>query len=297
MDARVADFLNYMLSRRGASRNTVALYGSDLEQFCGFLIDASLSTDRLSWESVDQGTITEFILELRRKRNAEATIAHKVAALKSFFAFLRAEGELHRNPLEDLRIPRAGTTLPRPLPAEEVDSLLEQPAKRNTPEALRDRAMLEVLYATGMRVSELVSLDTNSIQIQDRRSVMRCLGKGAKERSIPIHDKAAGALQTYLDQARPRLVRNRIEPALFVNRRGKRLTRQGFWLLLRAYARQAGIQTPVTPHTLRHSFAVRLLRGGAPLGNVQELLGHARVATTVTMYGKPAPNTRRRSAT
>ena len=280
MDSHVGHFLDYMSAEKGASGNTVAAYKNDLDQFCCFITGVRSNGDRPHWEAVDQNKVTEFILDLRRKRYADATVARKVAAVKSFFAFLRAEGVLRRNPVEDLKSPRVGKSLPKPLSVREVDELLEQPARRKTPEALRDRAMLEVLYATGMRVTELVSLDMSSIQIKGRQSVVRCMGKGAKERTIPIHEQAAEALQTYLDQARPRLVRNRGELSLFVNRRGDRLTRQGFWLILKQYARQAGIQTPVTPHTLRHSFATHMLRGGAPLRSVQELLGHANMSTT-----------------
>jgi integrase/recombinase XerD len=179
-----------------------------------------------------------------------------------------------------LESPRVGKSLPKPLTVQEIDELLEQPSKRNTPEALRDRAMLELLYATGVRVTELVSLDLENISLDPGHPSARCMGKGAKERVIPIHEHALSALVTYLNDGRGRLVKERAEPALFVNRRGERLTRQGFWLILRDYARQAGIETPVTPHSLRHSFATHMLRGGAPLRNVQELLGHANISTT-----------------
>jgi len=203
-----------------------------------------------------------------------------VAAMKSFFQYLQAEGAIQGNPTESLESPRVGKTLPKPLTVQQVDELLEQPAKRRTPEALRDRAMLELLYATGLRVTELVSLDLDSISVDPRSPSVRCFGKGAKERSIPIHEQALRALVGYLNDGRSKLVKNRKERALFVNRRGERLTRQGFWLILKQYARQAGIQTVVTPHSLRHSFATHMLRGGAPLRSVQELLGHANISTT-----------------
>ena len=281
MDLQVGHFLDYMSAEKGASGNTIAAYKNDLYQFHSFLTGTNSNGDHPPWEAVDQQKVTAFILELRRKRYADATVARKVAAVKSFFSFLQAEGVLRRNPTDKLPSPRVGKNLPKPLTVREVDELLEQPAKRKTPEALRDRAMLEVLYATGMRVTELVSLDMSSVQIKGRQSVVRCLGKGAKERTIPVHEQAAQALQTYMDQARPRLVRNRNELALFVNRRGERLTRQGFWLILKEYARQACMQTPVTPHTLRHSFATHMLRGGTPIRMVQELLGHANPSTTM----------------
>jgi integrase/recombinase XerD len=220
------------------------------------------------------------VLELKERQYAGASVARKVAAVKSFFQFLHAEGAIQRNPTEALESPRVGKTLPKPLSVQQIDELLEQPSKKKTPESLRDQAMLELLYATGLRVTELVSLDLDSIS-QDRRSPsVRCIGKGAKERVIPIYDQALRALAAYLNDGRPRLVKNKKERALFVNRRGERLTRQGLWLILKQYAKEASIGAPVTPHTLRHSFATHMLRGGAPLRNVQELLGHANISTT-----------------
>ena len=159
------------------------------------------------------------------------------------------------------------------------NTLLKEPLKTETPEAVRDAAMLELMYATGMRVTELVSLNLDSLYIKEDAQV-RCVGKGAKERMIPVHANAVRALERYLDQSRHALLKSRSQSALFVNRRGERLTRQGFWLILKGYAKSAGIQTHVTPHTLRHSFATHLIRGGASVRDVQELLGHANVSTT-----------------
>jgi integrase/recombinase XerD len=166
------------------------------------------------------------------------------------------------------------------LSVREIDELLEQPARRSSPEARRDSAMLETLYATGMRVTELVSLDMNDVHLNPASAYVRCIGKGSKERTLPLHEQPVRALQAYLEDGRPNMVRHRQESALFVNRRGDRLTRQGFWLILKGYTKQAGITTPVTPHTLRHSFATHMLRSGQPLRNVQELLGHANMSTT-----------------
>ncbi len=220
------------------------------------------------------------MLDLQRKKYAEATVARKVAAVKSFFGFLTAEGIITADPTEALSSPRVGKPLPKPISPEQVDELLEQPLRRNTPEAKRDKAMLELLYATGMRVSELVALDADSVTMRADASYVRCTGKGGKERTIPIHEHAAEAVQAYMDEARPLLIRRGDERALFVNRRGERLTRQGFWLILKSYAKSANLNTHVTPHTLRHSFATHMLKGGAPLRNVQELLGHANISTT-----------------
>lgn len=281
MDDHISQFLSFMSVEKGASGNTIAAYRNDLQQFEQFLNgNASHNGRGPAWDKIDKRLLTDFLLFLKQRRYAEATVARKVAAVKSFFQFLHAEGLIRANPTEEFASPRVGKSLPKPLSVVEVDELLEQPLKRNTPEAKRDRAMLELLYATGMRVSELVALDLDSIVVDQRGARVRCLGKGARERVIPIHDQALAALTQYLEEGRPALVRNRKEMALFVNRRGERLTRQGFWLILKQYAREANIQRPVTPHTLRHSFATHMLRGGAPLRNVQELLGHANISTT-----------------
>ena len=280
MEDRIGHFLDFMSAEKGASENTIAAYRNDLSQFHSFLSTAHLNGNPTDWRRINKNTVVKYVLELKERRYASASVARKVAAVKSFFQFLHAEGAIKQNPTESLESPRVGKTLPKPLTVQEVDELLEQPSKRKTPEALRDRAMLELLYATGLRVTELVSLDLDSISLNERSPSARCIGKGAKERVVPIHEQALRALVVYLNEGRPRLVKIKKERALFVNRRGERLTRQGFWLILKQYAKQAGIQGPVTPHSLRHSFATHMLRGGAPLRNVQELLGHANISTT-----------------
>jgi integrase/recombinase XerD len=271
------DFLTYLSVEKGASANTVAAYRNDLQQLADFI---KSRPGAKGWESLDRNSIQDFILHLKERGYTETSVARKVAAVRSFFAFLAAEGIVTANPTEGLTSPRVGKTLPRAISPNEVDELLEQPARRATPEAKRDRAMLELLYATGMRVTELVSLDTAHINLDPKSPYVRCMGKGAKERTIPIHDQALEALVDYLEEGRQMLVRNRDEPALFVNRRGERLTRQGFWLILKGYARSANLSSDITPHTLRHSFATHMLRGGMPLRNVQEMLGHANISTT-----------------
>ncbi len=279
MDDHIGQFLSFMSVEKGASGNTISAYRNDLHQFESFLTSSRNGHTR-DWDKIDNSVLLAYVRGLRERSYAEATVARKVAAVKSFFQFLHAEGRIPRNPTDDMASPRVGKSLPKPLSVTEVDELLEQPARRSTPEARRDRAMLELLYATGLRVSELVSLDIENIVMDPASPHVRCMGKGAKERVVPIHEQALAAVVDYLNDGRPHLVRNRKEPALFVNRRGERLTRQGFWLILKQYAREAHIDRPVTPHTLRHSFATHMLRGGAPLRNVQELLGHANISTT-----------------
>lgn len=278
MDEHIGHFLNFMSVEKGASGNTVAAYRNDLQQFDSFVTSVRGNGKPRDWQRLERDSIVEYLLSLRKRNYAEATVARKVAAIKSFFQYLQAEGTIRANPAESLESPRVGRSLPKPLSVTEVDELLEQPMKRNTPEAKRDRAMLELLYATGLRVTELVSLNIDDVNMSG--PYVRCMGKGSKERTIPIHDQAAAAVAEYLNEGRAALAKTRRESALFVNRRGERLTRQGFWLILKQYAKEANIATPVTPHTLRHSFATHMLRGGAPLRNVQELLGHANISTT-----------------
>jgi integrase/recombinase XerD len=277
MRKALEDFLTFLAVEKGGSANTIAAYRNDLQQLADFIRNRPGNN---GWSSLDRSAIQDFILDLKQRGYTETSVARKVAAVRSFFAFLNAEGVINSNPTEGLTSPRVGKSLPKAMSPNEVDELLEQPARRSTPEAKRDRAMLELLYATGMRVTELVSLDVSNLNLDPRSPYVRCLGKGAKERTIPIHDQALEALVEYLDEARPLLLRNPAEQALFVNRRGERLTRQGFWLILKGYARSANLSEDITPHTLRHSFATHMLRGGMPLRNVQEMLGHANISTT-----------------
>ncbi len=280
MDEAVTQFLQFLTVEKGASQNTVAAYRNDIQQFALFAGGGRTGLKRSIWTEVDRTRIQEYLCSLQTKDYADATIARKVAAIKSFFGFMHAEGLVASDPTETLSSPRVGKSLPKPISPEEIDDLLEQPLRRSTPEAKRDKAMLELLYATGMRVTELVSLNITDIILNDGNAYVRCFGKGAKERTVPIHEHAAESLLTYLRDSRRKLVRVPGEKALFVNRRGERLTRQGFWLILKGYAASAHIKSGVTPHTLRHSFATHMLRGGAPLRHVQELLGHANISTT-----------------
>ena len=281
MDDRIGQFLHFLSVEKGSSENTIAAYRNDLAQFHSFLSTINLNGNATDWRRVGSDAILSFMMEMRSKRYADATVARKVAAMKSFFQFLHAEGEIPFNPTEDLESPRVGKSLPKPLTVQQVDELLEQPAKRATPEASRDQGMLELLYATGLRVSEMVSLDVDNVSLDSHNPYVRCIGKGSKERLVPIHGQALRAVVAYLEDGRRRLLKDKRQGALFLNRRGDRLTRQGFWLILKQYARDAHLdEVQVTPHTLRHSFATHMLRGGAPLRSVQELLGHANLSTT-----------------
>ena len=280
MQQKIDDFLTYLSAERNAAVNTITAYKNDLDQFRQFLESLSVNGSGPSLTSVDLPMLQNYVAAMREREYADATVARKIAAVKSFYSYLTAEGVVTTDPTDTLSSPRVGKRLPKALSVREIDELLEQPRKRSTPEAKRDRAMLELLYATGMRVSELVALSLESIELLNNLATVRCVGKAGKERVIPIHEQAVHALRIYLQDARPEMAYSKRERGLFINRRGERLTRQGFWLILKNYARMAGIPSDVTPHTLRHSFATHMLRGGAPLRSVQELLGHANISTT-----------------
>ena len=206
MDDHVGQFLHYLSVEKGSSANTIAAYGIDLSQFRGYLSASRNGNGDTSWKDVDRSVVVDYIADLKRREYAEATVARKVAAIKAFFAYLhQVEGVVKLNPTDNVgfRVPKS---LPKPLSIKEVDELLEQPARNNTPEARRDKAMLELLYATGMRVTELVSLDVGHVHISPRAPHVRCLGKGSKERTIPIHKDALNALQDYLNDGRLQLV-------------------------------------------------------------------------------------------
>ena len=275
MNEFVENFLHYMTVERGASPNTLAAYRNDLEQLTEFLQSPN---GNVAWEDVSEQTISEYVLYLHGLGYSETTRARKIASTKSLFGFLVAEGTLEGNPTSNVSAPRVGRTLPKALAVEEVDRLLAAPGQVHTPEATRDQAMLELLYASGMRVSELLSLDLEDVSLET--GSVRCFGKGGKERVVPVHNQAIESVRFYIEEVRPGLLGSKSGSALFLNRRGNRLTRQGFWLILKGYCRKVGLDDKITPHTLRHSFATHLLHGGAPLRHVQELLGHASINTT-----------------
>jgi integrase/recombinase XerD len=281
MDEGIAGFISSLSVEKGFSPNTLDAYKNDLNQFVAFLRKKAAKEDKhqLTWENVDRSSVLDYMVSLRERSYAPATMARKIAAIKSFFNFLVSEGTLKKNPTEGITGPKVGKALPKAISVEDVEKLLEEADKRSTPEAKRDKAMLELLYATGMRVSEMVGLNVRDVNL--KAGFVRCFGKGSKERIIPIHSKAIKAVKTYTDEARPRLLGATGETALFLNRRGQRLTRQGFWLILKGYAERAGIEADITPHVLRHSIATHLLHSGKMnLRELQELLGHANISTT-----------------
>ena len=278
MKQAVEQFLNYTTVERGLSPNTIAAYRNDLSQFVDFLQSRYSSLHgNGSWKRIDTEALTAFVLDLHERGYSDKTKTRKVASTKALFGFLLEEGVIEKNPMEDFASPGVGESLPETLSIEEVEALLST-EEASTPMSLRDRAIIEVMYATGVRVSELVSLDIDDVDLDE--SFVRCMGKGSKERIIPLHDEAVETVRVYLEDGRSSLAGPAAGRALFVSRKGGRLTRQALWLILKGRAQAAGIERKITPHTLRHSFATHLLIGGAPLRHVQELLGHASITTT-----------------
>jgi integrase/recombinase XerD len=280
MDEQVELFLQHLAEERGLSVNTTAAYRTDLEQFGAFVRERDLA----DWNAVRHDDLLAFLLFLRERRYANSTVARRTAAVKSFYAYLTSEGLVPGDPTEQIDSPKVDRYLPKSLTPAQVDELLELPLRDPTPERLRDKGMLELLYATGVRVSELVALNLKDLNMESES--IRCIGKGGRERILPISGSATTALEEYLDIARTQLARGAAQKteALFLNHRGKRLTRQGFWLILKGYAEDMGLGD-LTPHMLRHSFASHMLSGGADIRSVQALLGHASLSTTQIYTG------------
>ena len=282
MEQAITSFLQHLIVEKGFSRNTSEAYRNDLQQFWEYLHNkGNGETDGENpWRLVDLDLLNDYIGHLRdRKGYRDTTTARKVASLKSFFGFLTENGNVAEDPTESLGSPRVGRSLPKCLSEEEVARILNLASNPGSHEVRRDATILELLYATGLRVSELVSLNVQDIDLLDSR--IRCWGKGGKERIVYLYPKALGELKRYLTIARPALLGNRQgERALFVNHRGERLTRQWVWNVLKTWGEKAGIDQRITPHTLRHSFATHLLQNGASLRHVQELLGHSSISTT-----------------
>ncbi|MFC1941245.1 site-specific tyrosine recombinase XerD [Chloroflexota bacterium] len=279
MKEDIERFLTYLSVEKGFSDNTVTAYRNDLSQLASFVEEDTAKRGLTSsWANLNRQGMLSYLLNLKERGYVATTQARKVAAAKSFFGFMVADGKLTDNLTQDMRSPSVGRQLPKPISHPQAMRLLEQPAKLSTPEAKRDRAMLELLYASGMRVSELMSLNLGDVDRKD--GYVRCFGKGNKERLVPIAPRAVSVVEEYIEEARSHLAPGDEERALFLNRRGERLTRQGFWQILKGYAKAAELDAEITPHTLRHSFATHMLSGGADLRTVQELLGHANISTT-----------------
>ena len=279
MKTDIDNFLNYLMVEKGFSGNTKEAYHNDLCQLSEFAGKCMTSRGAQHlWDNFNRQDMLSYLLDLKERKYAVTTVVRKLAAAKSFFGFMIEEQKVRHNPTENIESPKVGKPLPGAISVGQVKLLIEQPTKMAAPEAKRDRAMLELLYASGMRVSELINLNVDDVDCDEGQ--VRCFGKGSKERIVPIYPQAARVTAEYVNEVRHRLQRDDAEKALFLNRRGERLTRQGLWQILKEYAKEAGLAEAVTPHTLRHSFATHMLNGGADLRSVQELLGHANISTT-----------------
>ena len=269
----IDDYIIFLTVEKGASGNTIEAYSNDVRKFAQYLEDAGIRR----WAQVDTATVRGYLAWMQNESLTNTTRARNVAALKSFFRFLYMEKYTEHNLGELLDTPRKEKVLPKYLTVEEVERLMDAPDV-TTPHGCRDKAMLELLYASGLRVSELITLKLSDISFE--MAYVRCFGKGAKERIIPLGRYALAALEQYINHCRPKVDNNWQTDILFLNKNGKGLSRQGFWKLIKKYGREAGIVTDITPHVLRHSFATHLLSNGADLRAIQEMLGHADIATT-----------------
>lgn len=268
----VASFLDYATVEKGLASNSIVSYGRDLQKFAAYLHKSKLELDQVRHEH-----IRKFLETLYRQGLSARSVARHLAALRHFFQFMVKEGRLKADPAREVEAPHISHSLPKYLNVEEVEALLSQP-EASSPQGLRDCAMLELLYATGMRVSELLSVRWEDFE--PNLGIVRCLGKGNKERLIPVGKSALRAVEAYLRHGRSALVKQRELPYLFLNQRGGQLSRVGFWKILGAYGRQAGIRVSLTPHMVRHSFATHLLERGADLRSIQTMLGHSDISTT-----------------
>lgn len=273
LDPLVERYLSQLRVEGGLASNTLESYRRDLTRLQGFLAQHQLRMGA----SISPQIVVSLLASLKQARLANSTVARMLSAMRGWFRFLDREAIAEGNPLRDLATARRPVRLPRTLTRQEVDALLDLPARPH-PEDYRDRAMLELLYAAGLRVTELVELCV--LQIDLNVGCLRIMGKGSKERIVPMGQAARDLLAEYLDHVRPTLLKGRPSRALFVSRRGQAITRQAFWKLLRQRAQRAGITKPISPHMLRHSFATHLLEGGADLRAVQTMLGHADITTT-----------------
>lgn len=272
MNTYVKEYTSFMTDICHKSLNTVESYKRDVTQYISYL-DGTGVTDI---SSTTKTTVLSYLLYLQKEGRASSTVSRTLASLRSYYLFMMQNGVVKSNPTSNLEAPHVEKKIPKILSGEEVELLLEQP-KNCDNKGIRDKAMLELLYATGIRVSELINLDVSDVNVP--MSFVRCKG-GKKERIIPMGHQAKDALENYINNVRKYMVKDENETALFVNCSGARLSRQGFWKLIKYYQHIAGIETDITPHTLRHSFAAHLLENGADLHSIQEMMGHADISST-----------------
>nr|WP_296971111.1 site-specific tyrosine recombinase XerD [Tepidanaerobacter sp. EBM-38] len=267
------NFLQYSSVERGLAKNTIDAYRRDLKSYIYYLKTKNITNINCTNRSI----IVSYLLLMQKNGKASSSISRACAAIKSFYQFLFMEHIISEDPTVNLDAPKQEQRLPKVLSVEEIEKLLSQPDMSN-PLGIRDRSMLELLYATGMRVSELISISVEDVNLE--MGFLRCIGKGSKERIVPICSIAVKYLELYTLNARNKILNGKKSKILFLNRQGNAMTRQGFWKIIKKYSQQAGIDKKITPHTFRHSFATHLLENGADLRVVQEILGHSDISTT-----------------
>ncbi len=273
MDTLIDHFTHFLAVEKGLAANTLESYQRDLVAYAAYLREQGVT----DIQETTRSHIVGYLTMLQEKGRATATLSRNMASIRAFYQFLVRDKYLDKDPSIHLETPKIEKRLPKVLSVEEVERLLDGPAM-NHPIGIRDKAMLELLYATGIRVSELVHLNIGDVNLE--MGFLKCMGKGSKERIIPLGKIAIDVVRRYIEAGRPRLLKAKAEPAMFLNHLGRRITRQGFWKIIKKYAALANIHAVITPHTLRHSFATHLLENGADLRSVQEMLGHADISTT-----------------
>ena len=277
MEEQLLAFLKFLQQEYNYSNNTIAAYKNDLGQFMSYLQEHNLNSSG-SWRSIGAEKINEYVSYMKDQPYASSSVARKVAAVKSFFNFLHSNQIIDENPTSDIDSPKVKKRLPKTLSSDEVERLLQAPSNKKSPKNLRDMALLNMLYSTGMRVTEVVSLRLEDVDLENK--VLYCPGKEEQVRELPFDQYTKNILENYIEEGWPFLVKDKDETAMFLNHRGQQLTRQGLWLIIKAYAKEAALSVAVTPHTLRHSFAAHKLESGSDLQEVQKLLGHANISTT-----------------
>ncbi|MEK6224562.1 MAG: site-specific tyrosine recombinase XerD [Candidatus Dadabacteria bacterium] len=273
MDQLLDSFLTYLTVEKGLSKNTLESYGRDVRKFLLFLEEGQIKTI----QEIKYENILDFLSHFKKQGFSDTTTVRTIVSIKQFFKYLLLEKIIKEDPTSQIRTPKMKKSIPGVISLEDVERVLASP-NESTPEGIRDLAMLEVLYATGIRVSELIWLKLNDVNFE--MGFVIVYGKGSKERIVPIGGQAQEKLRTYMELSRPLLLKSRDSKELFVTRRGKAMTRQGFWKLIKNYALKAGITKQISPHTMRHSFATHLLERGADLRTIQIMLGHSDISTT-----------------
>jgi len=273
MKELIDTFIDYLMVERGLSDNTISSYRGDLSAYINFISKRNIT----ALSKTTKNNVTGFMLYQKDRGVSAGSIARRLAAIKSFYRFLVRERVLQEDPSSLVDTPKLWKKIPQTLSVNEVERLLAQPNIRQK-QGIRDKAILETLYACGMRVSEAVNLKIKDVNLEV--GFLRCVGKGNKERVIPLGKKASASIKRYIELSRPHLLGGKVSPNVFISRLGRKISRQSFWKLIKKYAKRAGIKKPMKPHILRHSFATHLLERGADLRSVQEMLGHSNISTT-----------------